>query len=115
MLVKAHFDSNQNNTPNSAKKSTGKYNSFGLPFVLFHISCTSSFILFTLSKQFQKLTHLPDSPDPPVWYSCSVAGKQKEIMQEIPADDTFIVTLKGSLSGMIDQGLSLPVVVETPN
>ena len=32
-----------------------------------------------------------------------------------PADGTFLLTLMGSLSRMLDQGLSLPVVVETPN
>ena len=56
--------------------------------------------------------HFPDSSHPPVGYSGSAAGNQK---QEIPADGTFVLTLMGSLSRMLDQGLTLSVVVETPN
>ena len=58
--------------------------------------------------------HLPDCSDPPVEYSGSAAGNQK-IAQEIPADGTFVLTLMGSLSRMLDQDLSHLMVVETPN
>ena len=33
----------------------------------------------------------------------------------IPADSAFVLTLMGSLTRMLDRGLSLTVVVETPN
>ena len=55
--------------------------------------------------------HLPDSSDLPVRYSGSAAGNQKQRRK----DGTFVLTLMGSLSRMLDQGLSLPVVVETSN
>ena len=59
--------------------------------------------------------HFPDTSDQAVGYSGSTARNQIQIVQEIPADDTFVLTLMGSLSRMLDQGLLLPVVVETPN
>ena len=59
--------------------------------------------------------HVPDSSDPPVEYSGSAAGNQKQTAQEILADSTFVLTLMGSPSKTLDQGLSLTVVVETPN
>ena len=37
------------------------------------------------------------------------------MVQEIPADGTFVLTIIGLLSRMLDQGLSLPVVAEIPN
>ena len=59
--------------------------------------------------------HFPDSSHPPVGYSGSAAGNLKLTAREIPADGAFVLTLMGSLSRMLDQGLSLSVVVETPN
>ena len=58
--------------------------------------------------------HFPNSSDPPVRHSVSAAGNQKQTVLEIPEDDTFVLTLMGSLSRMLDQGLPLLVVVETP-
>ena len=57
----------------------------------------------------------PDSSDLPVGYSGGAAGNQKRTAQELLADDTFVLTLMGLLSITLDQGLSLSVVVETPN
>ena len=59
--------------------------------------------------------HFPDSSDSPVGYSGSAAGNLKQTAREIPADGAFVLTLIGLLSRMLDQGLSLSVVVETPN
>ena len=59
--------------------------------------------------------HFPDSSHPPVEYSGSEAGNLKQTAQEIPADGAFVLTLMGSLSRTLDQGLLLSVVVETPN
>ena len=59
--------------------------------------------------------HFSDSSDPPVRYSGSPAGNRKQTALEIPADGTSVLTLMGSLSTMLDQGLSLHVVVEAPN
>ena len=94
--------------PNSAKRVMANIR-FRLPFTLFRVSCTIIVTLFTLCKQFQKFMYLPDNPDPPDGYSGSTAGNQKLIAQEIPADGSFVQTLMGSLSQMLDQGLSLPV------
>ena len=59
--------------------------------------------------------YFPDSSDPPVGYSGSAAGNLKYTVREIPAGGALVLTLMGSLSRMLDQGLSLSVVVETPN
>ena len=59
--------------------------------------------------------HFPHSSHPPVEYSGSEAGNLKQTAWEIPTDGAFVLTLMGSLSRMLDQGLSLSVVVETPN
>ena len=60
------------------------------------------------------LTALTSPPPTPcrIFWQCS--GKL-EIVPEIPAEGIFVLTLMGSLSRTLDQGLSLPVVVETPN
>ena len=58
--------------------------------------------------------HFPDRSHPPVGYSGSAAGNLKQ-QEEIPADGAFVLTLMGSLSRMLGQGLSLSVVGETPN
>ena len=54
---------NQTNMAISPKKSTDKYNSFRLPFLLFCISCTISVTQFTLCNKFKKLMHFPNSSD----------------------------------------------------
>ena len=59
--------------------------------------------------------HFPDSSDLPVGYSGRAAGNLKQTAREIPEDGAFVLTLMGSLSRTLDQGLSLSVVVETPN
>ena len=58
--------------------------------------------------------HLPDSPDSPVKYSVSAAGNQALIVREFFADGACVLTLMGSLSRKLDQGLSIPNVVEAP-
>ena len=63
--------------------------SFGFPFILVHIVCTTSVTQFTLCKQFPKFMHLPNNPDLPVRYSGSEAGNQQWIAREIPADDSW--------------------------
>ena len=103
---------NQNNMANSAKRAQANL-SFGLPILLFWMSYTISVIHLTLCKQLKKFMRLADSPDLPVGYSGSAVGNQKYIAPEIPADGTFLLELMGSLSRMVNQGLSLPVVVET--
>ena len=59
--------------------------------------------------------HFPESSHPPVGYSSSAAGNLKYTAREIPVDGAFVLTLMGSLSRTLGQGLSLSVVVETPN
>ena len=59
--------------------------------------------------------HFPESSHPPVGYSDSAVGNLKKTTWEIPEDGVFVLTLMGSLSRMLGQGLSLSVVSETPN
>ena len=59
--------------------------------------------------------HFLYSSDLPVGYSGSSAGNLTKTAQEIPAAGAFVLTLMGSLSRSLDQGLSLSVVVETHN
>ena len=75
LLLKLYFDSRRPNQHGlQREKSTGKYNGFGLHFILFCFSCTISVTQFTLCKQSPKFMCFPDSSDPPVRHCC---GKPK--------------------------------------
>ena len=108
LLLEPYFDCKQPKQHGQrCKKSTSKYNSFGLPFILLSIACTISVTQFTLCKQFQQFMHFPNSSDPPVGHIGSAAENLKWTVREIPANGAFFLALMGLLSRMLDQGLSL--------
>ena len=78
MLLLYHTSAvgDQKQMANSAKRALANI-SFGLPFILFPISCITSVLQFIFCKQFRKFMYLPDSPDLPVGYSGNVAGNHK--------------------------------------
>ena len=55
--------------------------------------------------------HLPDSSE---LLNILAVRWETKLAREITADSTSVLTRMGSLSRMLDQGSSLPVVVETP-
>ena len=95
--------SDQNHTANSAKRAAAN---ISVSDSLLYISASSVLSCHPIYfvYQFQKFLHFPDSSDPPVRYSGSAAGNQKQIAREIPADGTVVLTLMGSLPRMLDQG-----------
>ena len=58
LLLRPYFDRRQPKHGPQCQNSTGKYNSFRLPFILFCISCTTRVSQVTLCEQFEKFMHL---------------------------------------------------------
>lgn len=97
------------NRPKRALANIG----FRVLSVLFCISCTTSVSRLTLRKQLQ-VHALAGQPWLIFWIFWQYSRKPK-IACKISADSTFVLRIKGSLSRTLDQGLSLPVVIETPS